>query len=461
MSSLLTQVMTLLIFLFMTNRLDPAEFGVFALALVFVEFVHREGRYSMIDTLVQKQRVDSAALSTAFWCAMLLLGALCAAVIAISPLAGKVFESEKLPPVLAALALTMLPIPFCIGPTARLSVKMDFRSLALRPVVAILVSSVVALIVVFSPYPEWALVAQRATLITVEAIFLQVAEPVFPRLKFDRVWAKEFSQTAVGIFSGQSLSRWLLRVFDVLVALFLGAAATGIWRIAERIIQAALSSLANPLNSLWVITLSREDVTKSDRQTFFLNMVQTSSIILAPVFAGVSLIANDFTTGFLREEYKDVSIYLSVYAGFATLAPFYFYRNAALIAFKKTALLNLYSFMDLAVLIGLSLLLHSYGQMAMVAGLGLTYVLSIGPCMHMFVKQTGAELSQIMRRVTPAYVAVLSMVVICLIVRPYFADIPALARLILTAIIGASVYAGVLFFAFRAHVLNTIKLLKK
>jgi len=50
------QVMTLGIFLLLTTRLSPTVFGIFALALVFIEFFNAEGRFSIIDTILQKQR---------------------------------------------------------------------------------------------------------------------------------------------------------------------------------------------------------------------------------------------------------------------------------------------------------------------------------------------------------------------------------------------------------------------
>ena len=451
--------MTLVIFLFLTSRLEPEEFGIFALALVFVEFLQRELRFSMIDAVIQQQKLDDRSLSTSFWVSAIIVSVLCVVIIAASPAIGRAFQSDKLSPVLAMLALTVLPIPFSIGPMALLNAKMNFRSLSLRPILGVMFSSIAALIVVFSDYPEWALVVQRAVLICTETIFLQFAEPVIPKLKFDKVWAKKFLRVSLEIFSAQTIARWILRVFDVLVTAIFGPAATGLWRIAERIVSAVTNIIARPLNSLWVISLSRENTSKAEKRKFFLDMTQLNAVLMVPTFAGISIISDDFVTAFLRDEYSGVTKYLSIYAGFGVLAPLYFHRNAALIAFKKTGLLNVLSLLDLAILILLAYLLSSSGETALVVSLGLTHALSIIPSLAFFLKDTRASIWDVIHRVIPAYIALLAMVIACIGVSILLADTAPTIRLFALSICGGFVYIGTLWFGFRKYVFDIRKLL--
>ncbi|MEO1361707.1 MAG: oligosaccharide flippase family protein, partial [Pseudomonadota bacterium] len=69
------QVMTLAIFLLLTTKLSPVVFGIFALALVFIEFFNLEGRFSIIDAIVQRQRFDKKSLATVYWVATGIYGA--------------------------------------------------------------------------------------------------------------------------------------------------------------------------------------------------------------------------------------------------------------------------------------------------------------------------------------------------------------------------------------------------
>lgn len=461
MSSVFAQAMTLVIFVFLTTRLSPEEFGVFALALVFIEFMHREGRFAMVDAIVQNQKLDGKSLSTAFWCATLVVSVICIGLVLISPWLGSVFNSDKLPPVLAFLALSLLPIPASLGPLAKLNTKMAFQSLSLRQIAAVFSSSVVALIIVFGEYPEWALVGQKITLITVETIYLQIAEPTRVQFQFDRKWASDFLKRSISIFSGLTVARWLLRIFDVIITVVLGPVATGIWRIAERIVEAALGALGHPLNTLWVITLSREGTTDADRNTFFLNMIQTYAVILAPVFAGIAIVSGDFTAAFLSEEYSDVALYLAIYAGFATLSPFYFYRNAALVAFKKSNVLTILSLLDIAVLLGMTFLLSQARPDYIVVGVGLTYFISIFPSMIFFLRETGASLADIWKRASPAYGAVGVMLLGCLLISSWATDLPALARLLILSASGGLIYAATLLVCFRNYAKATRELLTR
>lgn len=459
LSSFFAQAMTMVIFLFLASRLSPEEFGVFALALVFIEFVHREGRFSMVDAIVQQQKFDEDSLSTSFWCAMGFAIVLCGLVILASPILGRLFESEKLPGVLAALALTVLPIPFTIGPMAVLNAKMNFRSLALRPIVAISCSSIVALVIVFGDNPEWALVGQRAALICVEAIFLQMAEPTIPKFRFNSAWAVKFSKTVFSIFAAQTIVKWFLRVFDILITVFFGPIATGLWRIAEKIVDAVSGAIAVPLNSLWVITLSREELPKSEKRVFFVNMMRTSSIMLVPAFVGISIVANDFAATFLVAEYQPVGTFLAIYAGFAALAPFYLYRGGALIALKKTTTLKYLAFIDILVLVTISYILRDYGQRALICALGLTYALSIPPSLHVLSKETGATFRQVIASVVPAYIAVFVMYFGCQLVSEVMSEWNSFLRIIILVVSGILLYVGTLLACFKDYTMVTRDLL--
>ena len=151
------QVMTLGIFLLLTTQLSPAVFGIFALALVFIDFFNFEGRYSIIDAILQKQRFDKLSLATSFWVTFAVFGAFAALFFALAPFIANLFGYPDITGVLRALSLTLLIVPFSIVPMAVLSERRDFKSMTLRVIFAKSIGGISALVVAFGPHPEWAL----------------------------------------------------------------------------------------------------------------------------------------------------------------------------------------------------------------------------------------------------------------------------------------------------------------
>ncbi|MEP1144656.1 MAG: oligosaccharide flippase family protein [Henriciella sp.] len=452
------QVMTLGIFLLLTTRLSPTVFGIFALALVFIEFFNAEGRFSIIDTILQKQRFDKASLSTIFWVAFGIYGSFAALFFFLAPIIANGFGYPEITNVLRALAVTLLIIPFSFAPAAALFERHDFKSATLRILFAKVIGGVGALVVAFGPNPEWALVAQRVLFNSSEAILLIIQTRIFPAFSFEKNWAKEFLTETSRIFMAQTCVKSLLRVLDVTIAVFFGAAAVGLWRIAERVMQAIFGAFANPISSLWVILLSAKETSPEEKQRIFLNLTQLGTIILVPVFIGISLISQNFIDVFVAKEFSAVGPILGLLTLFGALAPFYNFRNAGLIALKRTRALVKLAIWDLVLLTTLCFLLRPFGITGLVTGLGVVYAASAILFMPIVLKEVGVKLSTLIERVAPAYLGALVMAAIVLSASSLIAHMPSLLQIGIKASLGATVYAAYLFLVHNAWLRSTIEI---
>lgn len=452
------QILQLGIFLLLTTRLSTSVFGVFALALVFIEFFNLEGRFSIVDTLVQKKRTDKVSYSTVYWTSTAMFGVMAAIFMLLAPLAANAIDSPELTEVLRVLALTLLILPLMFGPLAQLNIDMDFKALAIRGIAARIVGGGAALYVAFGPNPEWALVAQRLTATSIEAIFLIAQTRIFPTFHFDFKWAKEFLSEASRIFMAQTCVKSLLRVLDVMIATFFGAGAVGIWRVADRIMQAAFSAFANPMSALWVIMLSAKDATPADKKRLFLNLTQLAATLLAPVFIGLALISQDFVDAMIDPDYAAVGPVLATLAIFTSLSPFYYFRNAALIALKRTSTLVKLAGLDLILLTILAYALRSNGVTGMILALGLVYILSVFLFLPIILKETGASFAALSARVMPAYLGAGMMALAVLGVDQVLMEMPALAEMFVKVGVGAAVFAGYLFVVHRGWLMKTVAL---
>lgn len=452
------QVMTLGIFLLLTTRLSPTVFGIFALALVFIEFFNAEGRFSIIDTILQKQRFDKASLSTIFWVAFGIYGAFAALFFFLAPIIANAFGYPDITGVLRALAVTLLIIPFSFAPAAALFERHDFKATTLRVLFAKVIGGIGALIVAFGPHPEWALVAQRVLSNSSEAALLILQTRIFPTFSFEKAWAREFLTETSRIFMAQTCVKSLLRVLDIAIAVFFGAAGVGLWRIAERVMQAIFGAFANPISSLWVILLSAKETGPEEKQRIFLNLTQLGTIILVPVFVGISLISQNFIDVFVAQEFNAVGPILGLLTLFGALAPFYNFRNAGLIALKRTGVLVKLAIWDLVFLSVLCFILRPFGITGLVAGLGVVYAVSAILFMPIILKEVGVKLSTVIERVTPAYVGAIIMALIVLGASPFIADMPALLQIGIKASLGAAAYFGYLFLVHNQWLRSTIEI---
>ena len=455
------QVMTLGIFLLLTTRLSPTVFGVFALALVFIEFFNLEGRFSVIDSMVQKQRFDKKALSTVYWLATGLYSAFALLFVFLAPTIAAAFGNDQVTDVLRALALTLILIPLMFGPMAVLSAQQDFKAMTLRVIFAKFSGGIAALVIAFGPHPEWALVAQRLVATTAQSTLLIIQTRIIPTFDFDLPWAKEFAAEAGRIFLAQTGVQSLLRLLDIAIATFFGAAAVGLWRIAERIIQATNGAFAAPISMLWVILLSAKDTDPEEKQRIFLNLMHLGATMLVPVFVGISLISQDFINVFVDSEFRPVGPILGLLAAFGSLAPFYFFRNSALIALKRSQTLVLLAVIDLVLLTVLCLIMNRFGLLGMVCGLGLVYLKAAIWFMPIVLKEVNVSFVALFARISPAYLGALFMVAAVSATSGFYADAPSIAKIGLKASTGVIAYVGYFFLVHRNWLRQTIELVRE
>ena len=456
---LVGQLGALIVFIVLTGQLSPAVFGVFALALIFVEFMNQEGRYSVIDTLVQMQRADRTAVSTVFW-SMTAFYSLIALIFWIAaPHIAVALDTPEFTWVMRALALSLIPVPIMFGPLAHLSMEHDFKSIALRSIFATFVGGVGGIAVAFGPAPEWALVVQRVLQLITEATFLLLQTRLFPRFEFDYGLFRKFVYQASRIFVAQSFIKSLYRLFDLLLAIFFSAAIVGIWRVAERLLETTFRAFATPLSSLWVILLSAAPDAPEARRTIFLNLTQVSSLLLVPVFGGLSLVAQDIVDLLLDPRYQLAGAIFSTLATFAMAAPFFYFRNGALIALKRTNLLVGLALVDLIVLATLVFFLHPQGALISVFGVGIVYLVSSLAYVSVLTRILQVKLSEILLRVYPSYLATFIMIAGIHALAPALAGIPPWLELGAKATAGAGIFIAYIGLVHRQWFLRNVQLL--
>lgn len=439
-----SQTVTMGVFIFLTYKLDPVVFGVFALCLVFTDYFNFQARTAAVDALFQRRREDKEALDSAFWAVMGLF-IIATGILAVS---GGVIASltgePRLTYVLPVMALTLLPVPFAVPPVIILMRRHDFKGVALRGIMSTLLSAGVAIAVAFSSWPEWALVAQRMTNVLVNALFYMLRAQWVPGPKIEPAFAIGFLKDMGRIFSAQSLAISSMRLLDVIIAVSFGTAAVGFMRIASRFTEAINAAVAQPISSICVLMLTGRDQTQDERTMMYLRLTQMAALVCLPVFAGVALTGNEITRIFLDNDYAPVGPILTILCMVGMFAPITYLRNAALTAVRKLNLLLGFSIIDLTVLTISALLLSRISLEAVVASLLVVQTLRAILTNRVLLREMHTTFPAFVRAILPAYAGCIVMALGVLGIAPLLTDLSVLAQLTIKAATGASLYFGYL-----------------
>lgn len=227
---------TLVVFVVLARLLTPQEFGVVAIATVFVALarVFVEGGFS--EALIQRADLERGHVDTVFWTSVgtgvLFAGVL---VLAAGPLSA-LYGEPVLAQILPVLAIGPLVSAFGSTHTALLKRAMRFRSLAIRAIISNLVAGVAGIVVALLGGGVWALVVQFLVLSAVQTIMLWILASSRPGLTVTR---RHFHD--IFSFSRNSLGSWLLqftnsRGDDFLIGSILGPGPLGLYSVAYRLL---------------------------------------------------------------------------------------------------------------------------------------------------------------------------------------------------------------------------------
>ncbi len=288
-----TQILGLVVFAILANLLLPADFGLVALAAVFVAFAQLLVDQGLGDALIQRPSVTRSQIDTAFWVAVL-TGVLLTVVgvIVAGPIAIALGE-PRLEQILQALSLTFVLAALNSIQVALMRREMRFRSLAIRKVVAVAGGGIVGVWMAFGGYGAWALVGQQLTSATISVLTLWTVSPWRPGLQVSLEDFRSLFSFGIHVVGGDILSFLSRNVDRLLIGIYLGLIPLGFYAVGYRILDTSQQLLVNFARRLAFPIFARlqDDVGRLRRA--YGRVTGAMSVVILPAYVGLALVAQE------------------------------------------------------------------------------------------------------------------------------------------------------------------------
>ena len=250
------QGLTALVSFALAAILGPSSFGTVAMAAVYILFMQMLLQQA-IPAIIQRKDLETEHLDSAFWLVMAATVVITGFSIALSGPWAALNRTPDLQPIIVALSLLVPLQGLVVVQEAVLRRSMDFRSLAVRSLAAAALGGVVGITMALRGAGTWALVGQQLGTGIVGAIVLWHVSPWRPRLRFSWAHARDLVGFSVGS-SLASLATFVNARSDVLlIGLFFGAFAVGLYRLASRFTEIFVDFLSRSIQQVAFPELSR------------------------------------------------------------------------------------------------------------------------------------------------------------------------------------------------------------
>ncbi|GAB4047231.1 lipopolysaccharide biosynthesis protein [Catellatospora paridis] len=267
----------------MAKFLSPADYGLVALALVWVTFAQSLSIHGLVQAITQREEVDDSHYDAAFWVTVGTGTALAAVFVIAVPLWAAVNQTADLIPICLALAPAMVLNAVLVVPDAILRRELKFRSLSMRWLLAGLVSGGVGVAGAVLGWGVWALVAQQLVMTTISATAVWIGVQWRPRFRRIGPALRELRQYSLHSLSGFFAYFVAMRTDALILGPMFGPAAIGLYRFITRIAEMVNDVATGGLAQVAMPHLSRAAASRDEFDRYAARYLHTGTLIAFPV----------------------------------------------------------------------------------------------------------------------------------------------------------------------------------
>ena len=433
----------------LARELEPADFGLVALAMVFVTFVEIGLEQGFGSALVQRTELERGHLHAIFWTGLCIGLALTVVTLVVAGPVADLLDQPDLAGVLRWLSLSFLLVGAGTTPQALLRRTLDFRALAARRVVAVGLSGVVAVALALAGAGVGALVAQRLVLYATMAVVVWVATDYRPGLAFAYRHVREL----VGFSAATTGMRLLFvstrKMDDLLVGVVLGPVALGYYDVAYRLLLVLSDLFTGTVATVGLPVFSRLQHDLARLRRAVLAAVRLTALLTFPAFAGFAVLAPDLIPTVFGAQWEPSVPVAQVLAVGGAMHALSYYHPAVLTAVGRPSFGLLLAVTSAVVGLAGFAIAVNVGLVAVAAAYALREYLVLPLPLLQLRRLIGLDVGAYLRQLAVPLAATLAMVgVVLLVLRPLH-DAAPVGRLAVGALVGAVTYLGILAVADR------------
>ncbi len=309
---------TLLMTVVVARLLDPAEFGIFALALLLVNLFDYVKDLGVAAALVQSPRPwnriapTGLTLSVAFGVAFGVLLAIAA------DSTADLLHHPELGPLIRVLAIALTISAFSVVPLSRLRRDLSFQSRLLPEFSGAIVKTALTIGLAATHHGGvWSLVyGQLAGVVVTTVLYWRAAPASVRPPHFDRAEARALLRFGIPVTGVTLLAYGIYNVDYLAVGTRLGTTELGLYTLAYRVPELVVLNLCTVISEVLFSSLSR---LQHDRKALSAHYRQTLGVVVAltaPIGIGLAAIAKPLLETMYGARYAaagDILVVLSVY----------------------------------------------------------------------------------------------------------------------------------------------------
>lgn len=373
----------------LARLLSPEDYGLVGMVVVVTGFISIFKDLGLSVATVQKTEISNEQISTLFWINVLVSVCLLLVTIAIAPGIAWFYGEPKVTAITIAYAAGFLFGGFAVQHEALLRRRMRFLALATAEIIALVVSSVVAITMAWYGARYWALVFSQLCLGLVYCTAVWIACGWRPGLPVRYSGVREMLAFG-GNLTGFGVVNYFARNLDnLLIGRFWGPQQLGLYARAYQLLLFPIDQMITPITAVAVPALSRlKDSPERYRQAY-LRLLEKVALLTMPVMAFVIVSSDWLVAIVLGPKWSGVSPIFSLLGIAGLVQPLASTAGWLFVTQGRTQHMFKWGMIGSTITVAGIVAGLKWGAVGVAASYSLTSVIIVIPLLFWFVSRSG------------------------------------------------------------------------
>ncbi|MFK8035738.1 MAG: lipopolysaccharide biosynthesis protein [Hyphomicrobiales bacterium] len=314
---LVTKGLSVVVRLVLARLLVPEQFGLVALVIVALGLAMVIVDLGIKRALIQRPRdpLTLVRFDSAFWFHFV-FGAVVTVffVAAVAPLLVTLYDEPLLFELSLVMSGSILFNCISIVPLVRLTRRLRFRPIVIAEILAVLLSSVVAIVLASLGAGVWSLALQQLVLFSFRAIALFAMSRWHPRLRFSVVALMDILSFSAYSFGSKIIQYLRTRSDTLIVGYILGTTSLGLYTMAYLVTEVLRSSISTVVNKIMLPVLSRVQGDSHETARIFSSATRYMTLLIFPISLSFFLHADWLVELVFEAEWYDMKAPIKILA---------------------------------------------------------------------------------------------------------------------------------------------------
>lgn len=291
----------------LARLLTPHDYGTIGMLVIFLTFSNVFVESGFSRALIQKQERSEEDFSTTLIFNVVVSCLLYVILFFASPAIADFYETPELVGLQRVFFLVIILNSLTVVQSAKLQIKVDFKSIAFINAISTIISGGIAIYVAYKGWGAWALVIQSIIKSSVSALCFWIIGKWIPKTGFSISSFKKLFGFGSKLLVSGLLGTTISNVNNFIVGKIYTPSSLGFYTRAEQFPELTAGTLNSVLNNVTFPLMATLQDKRDELIQTFCRLIKISALVVFPAMVGISVLSDEIIFVLLGEKWLPAS----------------------------------------------------------------------------------------------------------------------------------------------------------